>query len=97
MSCNTNGKVDIFSLDSYELVAQFDPHPDLSSHATDPIGGVAWSSTGSLATGGASVFEKEMEKTDSTIKLRKIDEVPAGSLPLFSLFVVHLAHQQMAP
>lgn len=78
MSCNTNGKVDIFSLHTYELVAQFDPHPGLSSHATEPIGGVAWSRTGYLTTGGASVFEKEMNKTDYTIKLWKIDEVLAG-------------------
>ena len=48
------------------------------------------SSTGSLAVGGASVFEKEMDKTDSPIKLWNIDEVPVGSLPSFSLFVVHL-------
>ncbi|HEU5382520.1 MAG TPA: hypothetical protein VFV38_44495 [Ktedonobacteraceae bacterium] len=54
------------------------------------------SSTGSLAVGGASVFEKERDTTDSTIKLWNIDEVPDGSLPSSSLFVVHLAHQQIS-
>jgi len=54
------------------------------------------SNTNSLATGGASVFEKEMDKMDSPIKLWKIDDVPVGLLPSFSLVVVHLAHQQMA-
>jgi hypothetical protein len=49
-----------------------------------------------LTTGGARVFEKEMEKTDSPIKHWKIDEVPVGSLPSFSLCVVHLAHQQIS-
>lgn len=40
-SSKTDGWVDIFSLDSFECVAQFAAHPGLSSHATDPIGGLA--------------------------------------------------------
>lgn len=78
MSCRSDGKIDIFSLETLACVAQFDPHPGLSSHATDPLGGLDWSSTGYLATGGASVFEKDMDKTDYSIKLWKIEEAPAG-------------------
>lgn len=75
MSCRSNGEIDIFSLKTLACVTQFDPHPGLSSHATDPLGGLDWSSTGYLATGGASVFEKDMKKTDYSIKLWKIEEV----------------------
>lgn len=74
MSCKSDGMVDIFSLDSFDCVAQFAAHPGLSSHATDPIGGLDWSATGYIATGGASVFEKDMDKTDYTIKIWKVEE-----------------------
>lgn len=74
MSCKSDGWVDIFSLSSLECVAQFAAHPGLSSHATDPIGGLDWSSTGYIATGGASVFEKDMKRTDYTIKIWRVEE-----------------------
>src|SRR5579883_712150 len=78
-SCKDDGWVDLFSLVSFERVAQFAAHPGLSSHATDPIGGFDWSSTGYLATGGASVFAQDMKRVDSTIKLWKIREEYGGS------------------
>lgn len=73
-SCKSDGLVDIFSLGSFECVASFAAHPGLSSHATDPIGGLAWSRTGYIATGGASEFKNDMKKTDYTIKLWKVEE-----------------------
>jgi len=74
-SCKSDGWVDIFSLGSFGRIAQFAAHPGLSSHASDPIGGLDWSTTGYLATGGASVFEHDMRKTDYSIKLWKVEEV----------------------
>jgi WD40 repeat protein len=74
ISSKTNGWIDIFSLNTFDSVAQFAAHPGLSSHATDPIGGLDWSKTGYIATGGASVFENDMEKTDYTIKIWKVEE-----------------------
>jgi WD40 repeat protein len=73
-SCKSDGLVDIFSLNTFERVTSFAAHPGLSSHATDPIGGLDWSTTGYIATGGASEFEKDMKKTDYTIKLWKVEE-----------------------
>ncbi|HEU5377429.1 MAG TPA: hypothetical protein VFV38_18560 [Ktedonobacteraceae bacterium] len=73
MSCKDDGWVDIFSLDSRDCLAQFAAHPELSSHATDPVGGLDWSKTGYIATGGASVFEQDMKKTDYTVKLWKVE------------------------
>jgi WD40 repeat protein len=73
-SCKTDGIVEIFSLASFECIAHFAAHPGLSSHASDPIGGLDWSRTGYIATGGASVFEKDMKKTDFTIKLWKVED-----------------------
>lgn len=74
MSCKTDGLVDIFSLNTFDCIAHFAAHPGLSSHATDPTGGLAWSKTGYIATGGASVFEKDMKKTDYTIKIWRVEE-----------------------
>lgn len=73
-SCKTDGWVDIFSLNAFDCIAQFAAHPGLSSHATEPIGGLAWSKTSYIATGGASVFEKDMEKTDYTVRIWKVEE-----------------------
>jgi WD40 repeat protein len=74
MSCKTDGWVDLFSLETFECLAQFAAHPGLFSHANDPVGGLAWSKTGYLATGGANVFEDDMDKTDYTIKIWKVEE-----------------------
>jgi WD40 repeat protein len=74
MGCKTDGEVDVFSLKTFELVARFAAHPGLSSHANNPIGGLDWSSTGYIATGGASEFEHDMSKTDYTIKIWKVVE-----------------------
>lgn len=74
MGCKTDGLVDVFSLASFDCVTQFAAHPGLSSHATDPIGGLDWSKTGYIATGGASEFEKNRNKTDYTIKIWKVEE-----------------------
>lgn len=73
-SSKYDGWVDIFSLETFELIAQFAAHPDLSSHATEPIGGLDWSKTGFIATGGASVFEKNMNETDYTIKIWRVED-----------------------
>jgi WD40 repeat protein len=70
----TNGIVDIWSTSPFEYFASFAAHPGLSSYISDPIGGLDWSRTGYIATGGASVFEKDMKKTDFTIKLWKVED-----------------------
>jgi WD40 repeat protein len=61
-SCKTDGWVDIFSLKAFDRIAHFTAHPGLSSQATDPIGGLAWSQTGYIATGGASILRRIWRK-----------------------------------
>lgn len=73
-SSKTDCWVDIFSLDSFDCIAQFAAHPGLSSHATDPIGGLAWSKTGYIATGGASWFEKDRDRYDYSVKIWKVED-----------------------
>jgi len=67
-----DGTVDIWSMSSFVCVASFAAHPGLTSQWSDPIGGLDWSSTGYIATGGASVFENNMNKTDYTIKIWQV-------------------------
>jgi WD40 repeat protein len=74
VSCKSDGLADIFALKSLKQIASFAAHPGLSSHATDPIGGLDWSKTGYIATGGASEFEDNMNKADYTIKIWKVEE-----------------------
>lgn len=73
-SCKTDGWIDIFSLETWTCETQFAAHPGLSTHASDPIGGLDWSKTGYIATGRASVFEQNMEKADYTIKIWRVEE-----------------------
>lgn len=61
-------------LASFNCIISFAAHPGLSSHATDPVGGLDWSNTGYIATGGASVFEDDMNVTDYTIKIWKVEQ-----------------------
>jgi WD40 repeat protein len=72
--CKTDGWVDLFSLASFDRIAQFVAHPGLFSDANDPIGGLAWSTTGYIATGGANVFEQDMKQADYTVKIWKVEE-----------------------
>lgn len=74
-SAKSEGSVDLFSVETWACETQFAAHPGLSSHATDPVGGLDWSTTGYIATGGASVLERDMDKTDYTIKIWRVDEV----------------------
>lgn len=75
MSCKVNGWIDIFSLSSFDRVAQFAAHPGLSSHVTDPIGGLAWSKTGYIATGGASWLENDASMDDHSVKIWKVKNI----------------------
>ena len=75
MCSKSDGIVDIWSMPLFECVTSFAAHPGLSSHASDPIGGLDWSTTGYIVTGGASVFEHDMRKTDYSIKLWKVEEI----------------------
>lgn len=74
ISSKSDGLVDIFSLDPFDSNHFFAAHPGLASHATDPIGGLDWSNTGFIATGGASVFEDDPLMEDYTIKLWRIED-----------------------
>jgi WD40 repeat protein len=74
ISSKSDGWVDLFSLDPFRSVQSFAAHPGLSSHATDPIGGLDWSSTGLIATGGTSVFEDEMWMEDYSIRIWKRED-----------------------
>ena len=49
-------------LSSFEHLVSFAAHPELTSQWSDPIGGLDWSKTGFLVTGGASVFENDMHE-----------------------------------
>ncbi|GCE12011.1 WD40 repeat domain-containing protein [Tengunoibacter tsumagoiensis] len=68
-----DGLVDLWSLTTFKQVTSIEAHPGLVTYWSDPIGGLAWSSTGYLATGGASAFESDLEKYDYTVKLWKVE------------------------
>ncbi len=72
-SCKSDGLVDIFSLTTFDRVVSFAAHPGLATYATDPIGGLDWSKTGYIATGGASYFEHDRKKKDYSMKLWKVE------------------------
>jgi WD40 repeat protein len=74
MSSKDDGTVDIWSTSSCEHLVSFAAHPELTSQWSDPIGGLDWSKTGFLVTGGASVFEKDMQKTDYSVKIWRREE-----------------------
>ncbi|HEU5377427.1 MAG TPA: hypothetical protein VFV38_18550 [Ktedonobacteraceae bacterium] len=65
--------VDLFSLKPFEQIASFAAHAGLATEAIDSIGGLDWSKTGYIATGGSSVFECERNKMDSTLKIWKVE------------------------
>lgn len=73
LSSKDDGSVDIWSLSSFECVASFAAHPGLTAEWSDPIGGLDWSQTGDIVTGGASVFESNPTKKDYTIKIWKVE------------------------
>lgn len=73
-SCKESGIVDLFSLKPFEQIVSFAAHPGLATEAMDPIGGLDWSKTGFIATGGASEFKSDRKKTDYTIKIWKVEE-----------------------
>lgn len=79
-SCtDESGSVDLFSLETFEQVASLEAHPGLFTHAGESIGGLDWSKTGFIATGGANVFKNDMEKTDYTIKIWRVEDNRAGA------------------
>jgi WD40 repeat protein len=74
MCCTENGMIDMFSLTTFEPLLSFAAHPGLAVEAMDSVGGLDWSRTGYIATGGASVFEEDSNKEDYTIKIWKIED-----------------------
>lgn len=66
-----DGCVEILSLTSFDRTTSFAAHPGLWS---GPIGGLDWSKTGYIATGGASFFENDMDMEDYTIKIWKVED-----------------------
>ena len=73
MSSKSDGLVDIWSLSTFEHVLSFAAHPELITYWTEPIGGLDWSRTGYIATGGAGSFDDDMLNTDYTIKIWKVE------------------------
>ena len=69
-----DGMVDIWSISPFERIASFAAHPGLTNQWSDPIGGLDWSKTGYIATGGASVFEEDMLQTDYSIKIWRVED-----------------------
>ncbi len=72
-SSNSEGMVDIWSLSTFEHAISFAAHPGLITYWTEPIGGLDWSRTGFLVTGGAGSFEKDEHLKDFTIKIWKVE------------------------
>ena len=73
MSSKSDSTVDIWSLSTFECVASFAAHPGLVTYWTEPIGGLDWSRTGYIATGGAGSFEEDELLKDYTIKIWKVE------------------------
>lgn len=72
-SSTTGGEVHIWSTATFEHMLAFAAHPHLARSWSDPIGGLDWSKTGYIATGGASVFEQTPSMTDYTLKFWKVE------------------------
>jgi WD40 repeat protein len=68
-SSTYDGSVDILSLTAGERMISFAAHPGLITHWGPVIGGLDWSQSGYIATGGTSVFKDDTSKNDYTIKL----------------------------
>lgn len=81
-SSRDNGILDIWSLTTFECVASFEAHPGPRSHErhwSETIGGLDWSTTGYLATGGTRFQRDDMSKEDLTIKIWKIEDDSVSS------------------
>ncbi|GCE09492.1 hypothetical protein KDAU_68210 [Dictyobacter aurantiacus] len=75
-SSREDGILDIWSLTTFECVASFEAHPGPRLHErhwTETIGGLDWSTTGYLATGGTCFLGEDMLKEDRSIRIWKIE------------------------
>jgi WD40 repeat protein len=83
-SSRDNGIFDIWSLITFECVASFEAHQgprDHERHWSETIGGLDWSTTGYLATGGTRFRrdDDDAAKEDLSVKLWKIESLrPSG-------------------
>lgn len=71
-SSTFEGNVDIWSMATFEHITSFAAHPGLITQWGPVIGGLDWSATGYIATGGTSLYQHDINKHDYTIKLWKV-------------------------
>lgn len=75
-SSRDEGILDIWSLTTFECVASFEAHPGPRPHErhwSETIGGLDWSTTGYLATGGTRFQRDDMPKEDRSVRIWKIE------------------------
>jgi WD40 repeat protein len=75
-SSRDEGILDIWSLTTFACVASFEAHPGPRPHErhwTDTIGGLDWSTTGYIATGGTRFRRDDMPKEDRSVKIWKVE------------------------
>lgn len=78
-SSRGNGILDIWSLATFECLVSFEAHPGPRPHErhwSETIGGLDWSTTGYLATGGTRFQRDDMPKEDRSVKIWKIEDEP---------------------
>ena len=76
VSSRGNGIVDIWSLATFECVTSFEAHLGPTRnirHWSETIGGLDWSATGYIATGGTGAQRNDMVKADFSIRIWKVE------------------------
>lgn len=71
-SSTVEGNVHIWSTRTWQHLASFAAHPGLVTHWGAALGGLDWSKTDWIATGGASAFQQDVTRNDYTIKMWKV-------------------------
>jgi WD40 repeat protein len=77
MCSREDGFIDIWSLATFEHVASFEAHKGPTSdmrHWSGTIGGLNWSTTGYIATGGTGIWRDDMVKEDLSIRIWKVED-----------------------
>lgn len=75
-STRGEGILDIWSLTTFECVVSFEAHMGPRPHErhwSETIGGLDWSTTGYLATGGTRFRRGDMPKEDRSVRIWKVE------------------------
>jgi WD40 repeat protein len=75
-SSRDNGILDIWSLATFDRLVSFEAHPGPRRHErhwSETVGGLDWSTTGYIATGGTRFQRDDMPKEDCSVRIWKVE------------------------